>query len=375
MQQLFFVKKGKLEWREIQAPKITSGKDVLVRPFAVAKCDLDDAFLFNNVTLKLAIGNTLGLIDPNYKSTFGDLMKGPFPFGHECVAEVIETGDNVSKIQIGDIVSVPFQISCGTCNSCLSGHTATCSTVDPVSTYGFGKHLQFGGAVCDVLRVPFGDHMLTRIPDHIDPIGLASLADNIPDAYRHVEELEHNPTQRVLIISGKAKSVAIYTLMLAKAMGASEVDFVDARPSQTELAEKLNADNVYKSFSQINKKYDLVVDACSTASGLKTAFRSVRNYGTVSSSGIYIKKTAVSLIDLYAKGVHFKIGLANAKTYAVKTLDLISAKNIHFGVATTKHGRWENAIEAFLTDTNKVVVTRDRLRSFPALVQRSPGTS
>ncbi|MGB0521660.1 MAG: zinc-dependent alcohol dehydrogenase [Flammeovirgaceae bacterium] len=363
MQQLYFVKKEKLEWREGIAPVITTKDDVLVRPFVVAKCDLDDAFLFNNVNLKIKIGSTLGMIDPSYKSTFGDLMKGPFPFGHECVGQVIETGDNVSNIQVGDVVSVPFQISCGTCNSCLSGHTATCTTMNPISTYGFGKYLEFGGAVSDVLRVPFGDHMLTKIPPNIDAIGLASLADNIPDAYRHVEDLENNPNQRVLVISGKAKSVAIYTLILAKALGAAEVDYVDRDPVQLELAEKLNADNVFSSFSQITKKYDLVIDACSTEKGLKTSFNSVRNYGTVSSSGIYIKKTSISLIDLYSKGVTFKIGLANAKKYAVKALDLVIAKNIDFGVATTKLDKWENAIDAFLTDTNKVVITRDKLKS------------
>ena len=106
-----------------------------------------------------------------------------------------------------------------------------------------------------------------------------------------------------------------------------------------------------------------MIDACSTEKGLKTAFNSVRNYGTVSSAGIYIKKTSISLIELYAKGVKFKIGLANANTYAVKVLDLAISKKIDFGIATTRLDKWGNAIEAFLTDTNKVVVTRDKLKN------------
>lgn len=363
MQQLFFVKKDKLEWREVPTPKISSGNDAIVRPFAVAKCDLDDAFLFNNVNLKIKIGNSLGLIDPNYKSTFGDLLKGPFPFGHECVAQVIETGSNVSDINIGDIVSVPFQISCGSCDNCQQGYTATCNSVSSISTYGFGKHLEFGGAMSDFIKVPYADHMLTKIPDNIDPIKLASLSDNIPDAYRHVEGLEHNPHQKILIISGKAKSVGIYALILAKSLGASEVDFVDNNQERLELAENLNASTTYSSFSQVNKKYDLVIDASSTQKGLDTAFKSVRNYGTVSSSGIYIKKTAISLIDLYAKGVNFKIGLANAKTHAGKVLELIKSHNIDFGQATTKLDTWDNAIDAFLADTTKVIVTREKVKS------------
>lgn len=361
MQQLFFVKKEKLEWREVSTPKIESSEEALVRPFAVAKCDLDDAFLFNNVDLKIRIGQALGLIDSKYKANFGDLLKGPFPFGHECVAQVVEVGDKVRNVKVGDVVSVPFQISCGTCDNCRRGYTATCNTEKSISTYGFGKHLEFGGAMSDLLKVPYADHMLAKIPDNVDPIAVASLSDNIPDAYRHIESLILNPNQSILIVSGKAKSVAIYSLILAKSVGVVEVDFVDNDKERLLLADKLGATNVFSSFTQLKKKYDVVIDASSTPKGLDAAFRSVRNYGTVSSSGIYIKKVSLSLIDMYAKGVNFKIGLANAQTDTPKVLDLIQSKNIDFGLATTRLDKWDNAVEAFLTDTTKVVVTRDKI--------------
>jgi hypothetical protein len=44
MQQLYFVKKETLEWREVKDPKIEDDFQAIVRPFAVAKCDLDNAF-------------------------------------------------------------------------------------------------------------------------------------------------------------------------------------------------------------------------------------------------------------------------------------------------------------------------------------------
>jgi alcohol dehydrogenase len=361
MQQLFFVKKGQLEWREVPSPKIVACTDALVRPFAVAKCDLDDAFLFDNVSLKLKIGKALGLIDPNYKKVFGDLMKGPFPFGHECVGQVIEIGQHVTQFNIGDVVSVPFQLSCGSCKNCSKGYTATCSSYPAISTYGFGKHLEFGGAMSDVVKVPYANHMLTKLPKDVDPITLASLSDNIPDAFRHIESLRSNPNQNVLIVSGKAKSVAMYGLIMAKAVGVNRVDFVDNNRERIKLAEELGASRVYNSYSQIDKKYDLVIDASSTQNGLNTAFKSVRNCGTVSSSGIYIRKTAISLIDLYAKGVNFKIGLTNAKTEIKKILELVDEYKIDFGQVTTNLSNWEDAIDAFLTDTTKLVVARNLL--------------
>ena len=139
MNQLHFVKKEHLEWRQVAEPVIEDAFQAIVRPFAVAKCDLDDAFLFNQLPLKLNIGNALGLIDKDFFKFFGkNFFKGPFPFGHECVAEVIEIGEKVEKFKIGDVVSVPFQISCGTCINCSDGITSSCKNTPGLSTYGFG---------------------------------------------------------------------------------------------------------------------------------------------------------------------------------------------------------------------------------------------
>src|SRR5690606_20985811 len=118
--------------------------------------------------------------------------------------------------------------------------------------------------------------MLVQIPVHIDPVHLASLSDNIPDAYRHVDTLVSNPEQSMLVISGKAKSVGVYTVLLAKALGVKEIDYVDYNQDRLAMAKNCGADHVYPSFSEINKKYDVVVDASSTTKGFAKAFDLVR---------------------------------------------------------------------------------------------------
>jgi threonine dehydrogenase-like Zn-dependent dehydrogenase len=359
MKQLYFIKKEKLEWREVPRPGISHKQEAIVRPFAVAKCDLDDAFLFSNVSLKIKIGTALGKVDPKYNSIFGDILKGPFPFGHECVATVIETGDDVKNIKVGDVVSVPFQISCGSCVNCNKGFTSVCEKTPALSMFGFGKHLQFGGAMSDFIKIPFADAMLLRIPGHIDPVHLASLSDNIPDAYRHLKDIESNVNQKVLIVAGEAKSVGIYALMIGKALGVAEIDYVDNNNERLEIAQKLKANNIFQSYDQITGKYDLVIDTSSTTKGLETCLKSVRHFGTISSSGIYIKKPPLSLIEMYAKGVNFKIGLANSRTDGENVLKLLMKVKIPFELATTKLESWENAEDAFLTRATKVIVRRE----------------
>jgi threonine dehydrogenase-like Zn-dependent dehydrogenase len=362
MQQLYFVKKETLEWREVKDSIIENAFQAIVRPFAVAKCDLDNAFLFNNFPLNLKLGSLLGKIDPDFFTTFGkNCFKGPFPFGHECVAEVIEIGEKVTTIKVGDVVSVPFQISCGKCVHCSSGITSACESTPKFSTYGFGKHLQFGGAMSDLLNVPFADEMLLKIPENINPIHLASLSDNVPDAYRNVGyELEKNPNKSILVIGGNAQSVGLYTVLIAKSMAASRVDYVDISEERLNIAQKIGADNLFNSFRSVKDQYDIVVEASSTEKGLTTAIDKTKPYGICSSSGIYFKKTTMPLMKMYSNGITFKTGLANARTDAEKVLALIKQNKINLELVTTKLDTWDNATNAFLSRTSKVIVTRER---------------
>lgn len=363
MNQLYYIKKGKLEWRETGTPIINGGLQAIVRPFAAAKCDLDDVYLFNNISTKLNIGSVLGIVDKDFHRLFGqNFFKGPFPFGHECVSEVIETGDQVTTVKPGDVVTVPFQISCGSCINCSNGVTGSCSSTPAVSTYGFGTHLQFGGAISDLIKVPYADAMLLKIPDHIDPIHLASLSDNIPDAYRNVgPTLEKNPDKSIIVIGGKVKSIGLYSVLIAKAMGASRIDYIDYSDERLELAKRCGADNVYELSSNINEQYDIVVEANSDKQGLFKAIKYVKPNGLISSSGIYLKKMKMPLIEMYSKGVTFQTGLANARIDAEKVLELMKAKKLNPELVTTRLDSWDNAIEAFLAKTTKVIVSRPRL--------------
>jgi alcohol dehydrogenase len=106
---------ARFAWREVPVPPPPGPAAAIVHPIAVATCDLDRA---------LALGATPFLL--------------PLHFGHECVAEVLSTGEQVQTVNPGDRVVVPFQISCGRCPRCQAGLTANCQSVPPISMYGFG---------------------------------------------------------------------------------------------------------------------------------------------------------------------------------------------------------------------------------------------
>src|SRR6476469_9419606 len=153
----------------------------------------------------MQVGMRIGLIDPILASVCGSIpFQGPYAIGHECVAEVIETGPSVSGLKRGDVVIVPWAVSCGSCRECERGITAKCATTrnSTLAAFGFGPASgPWGGMVADVLRIPVADHMLGKMHDEGEPLRLAAASDNLDDAWRCVVPmLRERPGARLLIL-------------------------------------------------------------------------------------------------------------------------------------------------------------------------------
>src|SRR6188768_1443041 len=184
IRELTLIKKNKLEWKEKEEPRITNPKEALIRPFVAARCDADPIFLFHNFTKAIQLGVNIHFLDKKVTDVFGKKpFAPPFCVGHECIGEVIETGDEVHQFRKGQVVIVPWAISCGTCPICDSGIYSNCNNTGDgkmLSAYGFGEGTgPWGGAITDLLRVPFADAMLVEVPHDVNPYHCSSLADNI----------------------------------------------------------------------------------------------------------------------------------------------------------------------------------------------------
>ncbi|MDX6665474.1 MAG: hypothetical protein QOG68_1680, partial [Solirubrobacteraceae bacterium] len=129
MNQLVVDAPGTVTWHDIPEPDLRDAGQALVRPLAVALCDMDHA---------MATGTAP--------------VPAPIHLGHECIAEVLEVGRDVTTVRPGDRVIVPFQISCGACVECSSGLTGSCGSVEQLAMYGFGAFgHDWGGMLTDVV--------------------------------------------------------------------------------------------------------------------------------------------------------------------------------------------------------------------------------
>jgi len=378
MRQLTYVKKNTLQWWDVNEPKLRSPRDAIVRPIAASRCDGDKVFLFNNITRPIKAGLALHYLDPITTDILGKHpYQAPIAVGHEGVAEVIDCGEDVKAFRRGDKVIVPWSISCGHCFHCKSGLTSKCSDAGDtyLSAYGFGPAMgPWGGMVSDLLRVPFADHMLVRVPDGIDPVSLASASDNIPDGWRTVAPyLRRQPQAPVLVAGGAAESIGLYAAGIAVALGSCRVDYMDYLRPRLEMAEALGANAIEipkqrrgawfrKNAPRRNGDYPVTVDATANTDGLRFAIRSLAPGGTCTSVGYYFQHgVAVPLMQMYANCSTLHTGISNPRADLPDLLELIKTKKFQPAKITTVLADWEEAPQAFLERTTKVVVHRPAL--------------
>ena len=339
MLQLTYTGPDQLEWREAPEPSLSSDAAALVRPRAVATCDLD-ALIIEGVSP----------------------FPPPFPLGHECVAEVLDVGDAVITLQPGQLVSVPFQISCGECAACGQGRTSNCSGVAFMSSYGFGPAVErWGGFLSDVVCVPYADHMLVPVPAGVDPAAVASASDNISDAWRAVgPALEQEPGAPVLVVGGAGPgSIGLYAAGLAVALGAESVLYVDADERRRGTATALGA----QTLAEMPKRagpFPITVDSSADAAGLALALRSTAPDGVCTSTAIYFgEQPALPLLEMYMKGITFRTGRVNARPAMGHVLALAAAGSLHPELVTTRTVGWADAADALVErDWTKLVIER-----------------
>ena len=340
MRQLTCVEAGRLEWREVPEPRIAGDGEAIVRPLAVARCDIDRL-----------LGS--GLFP----------MSGPFAVGHECVGEITALGDAVRGLAIGQRVVVSFQVSCGRCARCRAGHSAVCEAMPTLSDYGMQplSDTEYGGMLSDLIRVPFADAMLRPIAPHLEPVALASVSDNVPDGYRAVApHLTARPGSEVLIVNHGLASIPLYAVQAALALGASAVDFASDDAESLAIAERLGARPVETDFAgRPPRTYGIVVDAGVTPAGLAYAIRATEPEGVCQSVSFHPGKTTpVPLGRMYTLGIRFHVGRCHAAALLTEVIALIERGALRPQSVTTQVVGWEDAPRVWLEPGVKLVVQR-----------------
>jgi glutathione-independent formaldehyde dehydrogenase len=169
--------------------------------------------------------------------------------GHEITGEVIEKGSDVEFLNVGDLVTVPFNIACGRCRNCREGKTGICLTVNPARPGGAYGYVDMGGWVggqAEYVLVPYADFNLIKFPDKQKAMAkikdLTMLSDIFPTGY-HGAFTAGVTTGSIVYVAG-AGPVGLACAASCHLLGAAVVMVGDMIPERLAQAKSFGCETI-----------------------------------------------------------------------------------------------------------------------------------
>jgi 2-desacetyl-2-hydroxyethyl bacteriochlorophyllide A dehydrogenase len=210
----------------------------------------------------------------------------PVSLGHEAVGTIVEIGNDVQTVRVGDRVLVSSVAGCGHCVGCATHDPVTC--VSGPRIFGSGA---LGGAQAELLAVPAADFQLLRIPDGIDDAAALLLTDNLATGWAGAQRADIPPEETVVVFGLGA--VGLCAVRSALAQGAGTVFGVDPVAGRRDRAAASGATPLEPpALAAIfeatgGRGAASVIDAVGNDATMTEALTCVRPGGTVSVVGVH----------------------------------------------------------------------------------------
>jgi alcohol dehydrogenase len=351
MKALVYHGPGQKAWEEVPDPTLRSPSDAIVQVDTTTICGTDLHILKGDVPA-VAEGRILG---------------------HEGVGTIVEVGDAVTKLAVGDRVIISCICSCGACSYCHDQLPAHC--LDDEGTCGIGwifGHL-IDGTQAEYVRVPFAEGSLHKLPAGVEDRAAVMLSDILPTGFEiGVRNGRVEPGDVVAVVG--AGPVGLSAMMTAGLYGASRVIAVDLDDNRLEQARNFGATDVVNSGDPswrdtvMGMTDGLGVDAAIEAVGIPATFTMctevVRPGGTVANVGVHGAPVELQLQDLWIKDVAITTGLVSATTTPM-LLKLVEQHKLPAERFATHDFRLDQMLDAYDTFSRaaetkalKVVISR-----------------
>jgi alcohol dehydrogenase len=301
MKALVYHGPGQKSWDTVPDPKIRNPTDVIVQVDTTTICGTD---------LHILKGDVPAVTD-------GRVL------GHEGVGTIIEVGQAVGNLAVGDRVIISCVSSCGSCSYCHQHLPAHC--LDGEGTSGIGwifGHL-IDGTQAEYVRVPFADGSLHKLPEGVSDEAAVMLSDILPTGFEiGVRNGRTKPGDVVAVVG--AGPVGLSVIMTAGLYGASRIIAIDLDENRLTQAETFGAtdtvnnggaawkDDVFAMTDGLG--VDVAIEAVGVPATFEMCTELVRPGGTVANVGVHGKSVELKLQDLWIKDVAITTGLVSATT-------------------------------------------------------------
>lgn len=340
--------KRKLSVDTVPDPGIIDPSDAVIRVTSTAICG-SDLHLYELLGPFLAAGDVLG---------------------HEAMGIVEAVGSEVTTVQVGDRVVVPFVIACGHCFMCRRGLQTQCETTQ-VTAQGSGATLygytslygQVPGGQAEYLRVLRADANCIIVPQELPDERYLFLSDILPTAWQGVQYAGVSAGDSVAVLG--LGPVGQFAARIARHLGC-EVTAVDPVPERRQMAERNGVSTLDLHDELISELWDrtdgrgpdAVIDAVGMEAhgspiaaaaqaavgmlpdalsrpamkhagidrlaALHTSLAAVRRGGTVSISGVYAGEAdPMPMKSMFDRQVTVRMGQCNVQSWVDDLMPLV----------------------------------------------------
>jgi S-(hydroxymethyl)glutathione dehydrogenase/alcohol dehydrogenase len=331
--------------KEVPAPSLKKGDDIIVRLTTTAIC-----------------GSDLHLIHGMIPDLEEDYI-----IGHEPMGVVEEVGPGVTKVKKGDRVIIPFNVSCGECFFCKNDLESQCDKSNENGDVGgyFGYSDLAGGypgGQAEYMRVPYANFVPFKIPENSEVVDekLCLISDAMPTAFWSVDNAGVKQGDTVIVLGCGPVGLLVQKFCWLK--GAKRVIAVDyvsyrlAHAKKTNNVETVNFEHhedVGAYLKEITKGgADVVIDCVGmdgkmsplefVATGLKLhggamgalviASQAVRKCGTIQVTGVYGGRyNAFPFGDIFMRNINLRTGQAPVIHYMPHMYELIAEGKVDPG--------------------------------------------
>jgi threonine 3-dehydrogenase len=220
----------------------------------------------------------------------------PLTLGHEFAGTVVDRGERVRNVTVGDYVSAESHVTCGMCFQCRTGHAHMCERTRILGVDRDGAFARYVAVPEAVIWRNDRSKLPPEIATLQEPFGNAVFATSEQDlAGRSVAVLGCGP-------------IGLFTIGIAKASGAATVMAADRTPFRLGLAEKMGASAVVNVdetpdmtewFLDHHDRigFDVVFEMSGSPRAIADSFRIARNGGRVILFGIPSRPVEIDVAE------------------------------------------------------------------------------
>jgi alcohol dehydrogenase len=335
MKALVYRGPGKKTWDDVPTPQIRRPTDAIVQIDTTTICGTDLHILKGDVPA-VTPGRVLG---------------------HEGVGVITEIGSAVASLRVGDRVLISCIKSCGRCAFCKQALYSHCLGDEGAPGIGWVFGHLIDGTQAELVRVPYADTSLHKLPEGVTNRQAVMLSDILPTGFEIGVQYGGTKPGDVVAVIG-AGPIGLSVMMTAGLYGAGKVIAIDVDPNRIEQARRFGAtDGVHAGNADWKARVlaltdglgvDVAVEAVGTPQTFEMATQVVRPGGRVANVGVHGKPAALRLQDLWIHNITISMGLVNTNTTPM-LLKLVAQGKLDVEKFATHHFKLNDMLAAYDT--------------------------